>query len=702
MGEYKQSKNGRTNSAGQGRQFKVVQPGDGDALPNAEQAERSVISACMQWPDEWVPQLHHLGIGEEVFYVPAHRILWRAIQEHLERGVPIEMMGMRTHLKAQGVLEDVGGDHGVAMLWQAEVTDAHVIRRAEEVLGAATRRKAWITAEKVKEAAKDPSSETLLEVERLAAEVRELHLTNRRSLSLVTPLPGDERARLDVGQPIQALARELGAVLGAAGYYRRAETRLVVTVDEEGRTEAVTPRRLRGAVGEHVYPVAFDKLREREVPKDIPVETAATLLETDAFLNLLPELKGVAQVRMPVWKGDAVELARPGFDPETGIFCADRVSFDDGLTVADAGVIFDELLGGFEFENGEPWLRCRSGALQVALMVGQFCTHLLQCGVPRPMAAYVANQPGAGKTLLASMALCHVHGKIASEDYPPGRSGQEEIKKLLDVAAIEQAAVLWFDDVPEYISSHALNRFVTASRHRPRILGKSEKIDVAARTQIFVTGNHTRVTRDLIRRAVVVELFVPGEIQERTFKQEFTQELLTRNEWRSKSLAACWAMVKNWVDKGCEMREHTPLSGFSGYTALVGGVMAAAELDVDPFAEPELPMSGDEETSEMKRLLHAVAAQMRDHPSWENGDPVTLDDIVEVARAEQVQLVDGRGRDIIGKEGDGPVDAGARRSIGAQLKKWRGRHLRMEDGRQFQFGRREQMQGSVYPLTILD
>lgn len=685
-----------------GRNLRVVDGGGaGSALPNAVDAERSVISGCMQWPDSCVPVAMAKRVTAEAFYLPAHRIIYRAVSQCWERGVPIELKGFSELLRADGVLEEVGGHQAIALLWMAEVTTAHFERRVDEVVAALARRNLWVTAEKSKEAAMDPSTDAILEMERLQARSRELVAANRRMLAVAIPPEGDERPRLDVGQPVQALSRELGVILGQNGFYRRAETRMVVTVASDGRVETVTARRLRGAVGKFVYPVAWEKVRDREVPKDLAVEAAATLLETDSFLDLLPELRGVARVKVPVWKGGAVELSRRGYDPETGIFCSDLLPFEEGLDLAQARAVFDELLGAFEFEDGTTWAKCRSGVLQVAMMVGTFCAQLLGSGKPRPLAVYVANQPGAGKTLLAFMAICHVLGKVAAEDYPPGRAGQEELKKILDIAAIEQAPVQWFDDVPEHMQSNALNRFVTASRHKPRILGKSEKVDVPAVTQVFATGNHTKVNRDLSRRGLVVELFVPGDIQERQFRVELTQDLLASPEWRAKSLAACWALVRAWTQQGCPMRRHAPLKGFSDYTALVGGVMACAGMDADPFAEPQLPMSGDEDTTEMQRLLVAVAEEWRDHGAFTNGDALNLDEIVQVARREQIQLVDGRGRDIIGREGDDVLDSGARKSLGAQLKKWRGRHLKTGDGERFQFGRREQANGSVYPLTFL-
>ncbi len=693
---------GKSNQKATAPQLRVVE-GEGAAteeLPNAVESELQLLSICLQWPDEYLVEATRGGITGESFYQPANGAIWGRLVETFGTGEPVDLTAFTMWLKSAGRLEEVGGAHHVVKVWTAAVTGSLFKNRVEEVRAAEDRRKLVLASREAHAGAMELNGAPMDEASRLLAAMRQALGTNQKELGMAVPADGDSRPKVDVGQPLSALARQLGPVLAKHKFFRRAETRLVVKAEEGGRISPVNARRLRGAVGEHVYPVAFDRSREREVPKDISSDMAASLLETDRFLALLPELAAIAPVRMPVWTASGgVELCKPGYNEETGVYCADEVEFSDDYSLKEAADVFNELLGGFQWPSGEGWSRSRSGLLQMALMVGSFCSLLIPPGTPKPMAVYVANQPGAGKTLLACMANCAVHGIMASEDYPAGKSGQDELKKILDVAAIEQAPVLWFDDVPEFIKANALNRFIVAERHKPRILGRSEKLNVPAVTQVFMTGNHIRVTRDLIRRALVVELFVPGEIRDREFEVEFSMSYLAQDEIRKKILAACWAVVRNWAEKGCYRPRSAGLKGFSGWCGLVAGVMDAVlgKDDPDPFGEPELPTMGDEETEHMKRLLVAVAADY--------GEPgevveVTLDQIIEVARMQQVELFDGKGRDIIGNEGDAPLSAGQRQSLGAHLKKWRGRELGSKEGLIFTFGHRKQEKQRVYPIEF--
>ena len=666
--------------------------------PAAVPQEQALISLVLQDAELMVPAAASKGVDEGSWHVPAHRKLWATVRELVERGEPVELLALQALLEDRGELDYVGGPANLTRLWVAEPTAHHFEGHVEAVVAAAARRQLLAAAEAAGAAARSVDGQPAQEVENLLAGLRTMLEADRARVSVTPPEAGDRRPRVDVGQHVRTLARQLGEILSGEGFYRRAETRLVVTVAPDGRTEAMTARRLRAALEKHVFPVAYDARREKEVPKSLPLETAATILEADVFLEALPELVGVAPVRMPVWRQGEVALAPAGYDPESRVYCVDGVPFADDWTLEEAGEALDELLGGFEFPSGEFWGASRSGMLQVAVMMGTFTRWLLPPGTPRPLVAYVGNQPGTGKTLLASMAVGHVFGEVANEDYPGGRAGQDELKKILDVAAIDQAPLLWFDDVPEFVHSNALNRFVTASRHKPRILGKSEKLDVPNVTQVVLTGNHLRVTRDLIRRGLIVELFVPGDVEERQFAVEFTPALLTRPEWRARMLAACWAIVREWAENGAARRENAPLKGFSDYCGMVGGIMSAAfPGGADALQTPDLPMGGDEETEEIRRLLLAVAESVAD------GEPphvLSLDEILEIAQREQIQLTDRRGKDVVGSAGD-PPDKGARRSFGSHLKKWRGRHLRLRDGRCFEFGRRHQEHGAAYPLRFL-
>jgi hypothetical protein len=511
------------------------------------------------------------------------------------------------------------------------------------------------------------------------------------ALALYQPEPpaGQEAPtpKIDISLPVRTIAEQMVEVLRRCGLFRLGDSRHVVTVDDIGRIQQMEPVRFCSWVEEWLITYRFRNNHEQEMTmgKDL----AAKILASDQFIGGLPKLEVVAPVRLPVWVGDKVELMQPGFDPLNGIYCCDAVEYRADMTLKEAAAVFQELLGEFEFPDGR-WTQSRSGAVQVAAMLSTYCRHLVPVGAPRPMLVYTANQPGSGKSLLANMALAPVWGDPGSTDFPlneKGRVDTAELRKELGTAAIERRAYVWLDDAPPTIYSNSLNRFVTSSRHRGRILGTAGSFDEPNVSQVFLTGNMLEITPDLMRRALVCELFVAGEVGERRFKTEIDATWLAHSANRARILAAMWAFVKSWAQDGAELHPCPKPPGFAQWAGVIGGI--TAKLVGDPLAAPDLPTAGDQEGGEFRQLLCSLASDLMDGEAA----AFTVDQLVARARSMEILI------DLVGVTDGPPLKAAERKRLGRRLAPWRGRQLRDSRGRLFHFGARKQEKGTVYPIA---
>jgi hypothetical protein len=506
-------------------------------------------------------------------------------------------------------------------------------------------------------------------------------------------LPGTERLvpKVNIDQSVREIAIQLGGLLKRLDIFRLGQGREVVTV-EGGRIVPMDAMRFRTWIQKHV--TTFKNTRDFVKEETLGIEATGTVLKCDDFLAQIPQLTGIAPVRLPVMRDGGVELLEPGFDEATGVFCEDAVGYRTNMELEEALEVFDRLLRDFDFPDGK-WNESRSGAVQFAAMVGSYCRWMFEPGTIRPQIVYSANQPGSGKSLLVSMVLSAVEGLGASTDFPLSpRGGIDEgkISEILAMTARNREASLWFDDSPPWIKSNSLNKFVTSARHKGRILGKATGYDEESVTQVYITGNMIEVTPDLMRRSLVCELFVPGDASEKTPQEVLTAKILAQPGRRAELLAACWAVVSCWDFEGRPTMPGGP-AGFEDWMGPINGMASVAGLR-DPGERPDLPMSGDTTEKEFRELFISLADAIADDAD-EEARSITPDQVVEEARAMEILT------DLVGFSGDSPPDAKQKRRLGTQMKRYRGRQFRDSNGRLFEFGQRKQRSGSVYPVTFL-
>ncbi len=500
-----------------------------------------------------------------------------------------------------------------------------------------------------------------------------------------TPAPGDgsRLPTVNLAQAISALARTVGMILHPSPIFRFGDA--LATVDETGRIAIMTVERFPSWVESYL---SFTRPgKESPRVESISKDCAGKILAADQFRVQLRELKGVAEVRLPIWTGKGesrtVELAQEGYDPETGMFTVPRVTYREDMPSDEGAKVLHEVLHEFPFDpEGEPQVvKRRSFSAQISAMLGVYCHALFPEGTPRPMIVHNANQSGSGKSLLMRIALAPVHG-------PPAESGkpetEAELEKVLDSAAIARKPFLVLDDCRS-IHSQALNRFVTSPVHECRLMHSQRMATVPKVSQVWCTGNGLTISADLDRRALVIDLFEPGEAAARSFMREITPGWLFSDETRARVLAALWSMVRGWRDEGMPMMKEHRRGSFEEWSGLIGGIVTAHNL-ANPFTPRQVEIGGDESTRALKIVLAQIVG------THNEAEPMELNTGQILERAEETGLLE-----VIAGWAKDP-----KKSLGHKLKALKGRHLQDTQGRFYEFGKRDIATGAKYVIRFLD
>jgi hypothetical protein len=523
-----------------------------------------------------------------------------------------------------------------------------------------------------------------------AADGPETIRRNFRAVAAATGTPSPDASpslpTVDVRATVSAMASQVGMILHGAPLFRHALG--LVTADEgTGTLELMTPERFVSWVEDHLAFVRWtnDGAQAESIGKDL----SGKLLAADRLKAHLRELKGIHPVRLPAWRGEGakrtVELAAVGHDLTTGILTLDAVPYPEDLPAQDGLAFLLDTLRyfGWEAEGEAHYAKRRSFAGMLAAMLGTYCHGLFPEGTAKPLIVFNGNQPGTGKSLLARMSLCAVHGAIPEGGKPETES---ELEKVLDSAALSRRPFLLLDDVAN-LRSQSINRFITSPAHECRRMHSQSLMTAPKITQVFATGNGLTITEDLERRAVIVDLFEADKATARTFPKgkEITNEWLALPETRARFLAALWCFVREWRNAGMPAGPGRKPS-FERWAAVIGGILASASrLLADPFGPRLAITGGDESTRALERVLAIVAARY----ATEDAPRPNTAEIQEAAEAEDLlETITGFAKD-------------ARKSLGWKLKRIRGRHFTDTRGRVFQFGQRDVSTGAAYPITFL-
>jgi hypothetical protein len=496
-------------------------------------------------------------------------------------------------------------------------------------------------------------------------------------------IPADKRELID-------FCRECGKELGKHDRLFRRDRTVVAINKEKARLDPMTPRAMCSFAQRYIRFFKFKTVENSKGEKEtetritnIATETAAKLIESWEFIELLPEIRRVNPVRLPVFREDGrVDLLKPGYFADKGFYTVESgMEYDETMTRERAVAVLNDLLKDFPFVNE------RSKASVIAGMLTMFCATMLSARACRPGFLFVANAPGAGKTLLVKLIVLPVCGSCELQTLPR----KEETKKVLDTLAIEASLYAVFDNIRGTVQSEAVESFITAATWGGRPLGESTKFSVENVTTVFLTANQAKTSDDMAERVLFVELFIQeADNRDRIIPRVIDETFLIEPKRRSQILSALCALVRAWDLLDGKPEPPAPMQRFEEWSRIVAGVVMAAGY-ADPLAKPEITSGADVERRDMHSLVKFLAPGPETKPE---GEPPTIravhrfDEMMEIVKEnglfDDVEIWSGRSQREMWEK-DGSLSAAGRSFFGRLFVRFSGRLFRVDDGRGFRF-----------------
>ncbi len=559
------------------------------------------------------------------------------------------------------------------------------------------------------------------------------HMLTPAQITGVEPMPGTPDAApdtsthvpsFDARAPYHQLAGCVAAAIPYGALYRMDDKFVTITVDANGMVHTVpmTKLRLPTWLPEQKFCTFHGGRRKDAAPDDPPPVTsispaqAELIMASDVFRERMPELVGVSNVRLPVItaqpKGTVTvhkengetaarhlpiyqfEPTAEGYDPRSKIYTHSTVrqNFEKVLDLEKARRFLVKayseaaLDGGFDGENAIHPLQSRSLGAVITAMLGQFLHH---CIDSFPLILVVANQAGTGKSFLVRSILTPIHGEVDAANY---LEDDKEFRQTLNAMLFDGARFCWLDDV-KHLKSQALNRFITSSRIRDRILHTQITFSKEMRMQFFATGNSLKVTPDIARRSLPVDLFFAQDATQRIFQGVLTEEIITQPDIRANFLSCLWSLVKHWQDAGCPRYiEKAPGGSFAKFVDLAANITIHAGF-ANPYGPRMVDLdSGDAAGKALQEVLITMADSIappigQPHRGrWQKFRVADLEDF-----ATKMHKID-----IIVPYGNNKRD-----NLGQAMRGMKGRELTDNRGRRFSIGSSRDSASSLYQFTIL-
>ncbi len=210
----------------------------------------------------------------------------------------------------------------------------------------------------------------------------------------------------------------------------------------------------------------------------------------------------------------------------------------------------------------------------IAMLLLMFCRDLIDG--PTPGHLLTKPSPGTGASLLTDVCSMIAHGEpTPAQPIPPNN---EEMQKTLLTLIADGTNIVYFDNIDQSVDSGSLASALTAPKVRGRILGKTQMAEAEVRTVWILCGNNVRMSQELIRRLVMVDLDAnTSDPQHRSgWRHEDIQTYVKEN--RGDLVWACLTLIQNWVAKGMKGDKGIILNSFENWSRIMGGILRDAGL----------------------------------------------------------------------------------------------------------------------------
>jgi len=429
----------------------------------------------------------------------------------------------------------------------------------------------------------------------------------------VTPVAGeghetvidDSRPMIHIeGGRLHELASEGEAAIIAAGYpiYCRGEALVRPVVEEVGaahneRTRVAQLVRVDAPYLRDVlcraakwlkYNVRSREWKDADAPHDVATLILARVGEWE-----FPPIVGV--ISTPTLRPDGSLLAEPGYDPDTQLILEapptmPPLSTEPSRTDAEEALaLLNGLLKEFPFTD-EAARSVALSAIITPVVRGAFSV--------APLHACRAPVAASGKSYLVDLVAAVAIGQRCPV-MAAGRN-EEETEKRLGAALLSGQPLISIDNVNGLLGGDALCQAIERPIVEVRILGRSERVRVAARgTTIFATGNNLALIGDMTRRTIVVTLDPVLERPElRKFSGNPVADVLAD---RGRYVAAALTVVRSYFAAG--RPDPAPcLASFEEWSDAVRSALIWLGR-ADPVTTMEQARAEDPELDALRALL---------------------------------------------------------------------------------------------------
>lgn len=342
--------------------------------------------------------------------------------------------------------------------------------------------------------------------------------------------------------------------------------------------------------------------------RDIPAHPTAWLV---AAVDVRADWPGIRHLfalsDTPVLRPDGSVWQQAGYDERTGVLFEPDEPFPPihpEVNIDDAVIALDELLEvvcDFRFESDE-----HRAAWLAALLTppARFAYH-----GPSPLFLIDANVRGAGKGLLAQAI-----GRIVLGREMPVSSyahDSDEMRKRITAIAIAGDRMILLDNLLGQFGNDALDRALTSTRWKDRILGKSQEVDLPLIPVWYATGNNVAVAADTARRIIHIRLDVLDEHPEQRtgFRHPNLPAWIGAN--RGRLLSGALTILSAYCRSGRPDQRLTPYGSFEGWSDLVRQAVVWVGLPDPCLTRVKLAESADTTTGVLRQLIEA----------WKEYDP---------------------------------------------------------------------------------
>jgi hypothetical protein len=417
--------------------------------------------------------------------------------------------------------------------------------------------------------------------------------------------PNKRRIKIEPGELPRMVDEAEAALLAAGVKFYKQDIRIVRVIWDRGvtarngltnvlRLVRVDAPNLLERLEMVAYWVRWDARSKTMVRKDCPPAVAERYLARKGDWAL-PPLLGV--ITAPTLRPDGSILDQPGYDEKTGLvyqpmgvtfpLVPEQPTAEDALNAIEA---LKHPFREFPFVKG--------ANLSVAL--ADIITSVIRRSLPvAPMFAYSAPTAGTGKSLIVDIVCIIVTGERAA--VITATRDEDEMRKRIDSAVLAGDAVVAIDNYDSPIRGSAICTALSQPMLKPRVLGKSELVQVPNTFSFHGTGNNLAVEGDATRRVLVSLLDAQVERPElRRFTFNVIEEV---REQRAALAVAALTVVRAYLLSGAG-EQATPLGGYEEWSAMVRDALVWLD-EPDPVDVMERVREADPLLANLKAMVAA-------------------------------------------------------------------------------------------------